>query len=145
MTFIGGRVETRDETSARLTQYLTEQDARGWTKWRVETVDGRPVGRGGFGEYAEDRELGYTIARQHWGHGLATELASALVAWHVANPAPAGHDDDRPMRLWGYADVANVASIRVMTKAGLRFVETRDRAGRPYAFFRLDDSTASSD
>ncbi len=145
MTFIGGRMETRDESSARLTQYLTEQDARGWTKWRVQTEDGRMVGRGGFGDYAGDRELGYTIDRQQCGRGLATELASALVAWHVAHPATAGHDGDRPMRLWGYADVDNVASVRVMTKAGLRFVETREHAGRPHTFFRLDDPATSSD
>jgi RimJ/RimL family protein N-acetyltransferase len=145
MTFIGGRAETRDESSARLAQYLAEQATRGWTKWRVQTEDGRMIGRGGFGGYAEDRELGYTIDRQHCGHGLATELASALVAWHVANPAEVEPDGVPPMRLWGYADVDNVASIRVMTKAGLRFIETREHAGRPHAFFRLEDPTTRSD
>jgi RimJ/RimL family protein N-acetyltransferase len=145
MTFIGGRVETRDESSARLTQQLAEQDTRGWTKWRVQTENGRMIGRGGFGRYDEDRELGYTIDRHQWGQGLATELASALVAWHVANPATAEPDGVQPMRLWGYADVDNVASIRVMTKAGLRFVETREQAGRPHAYFRLDDPATRSD
>jgi RimJ/RimL family protein N-acetyltransferase len=140
MTFIGGRVETRDESAVRLTQYLTEQDTRGWTKWRVEAADGRMIGRGGFGVYTEDRELGYTIARPHCGRGHATELAAALVDWHRTHPASRRPGDGWRMELWAYADVDNVASVRVMGKAGLRFVETREHAGRPHAFFRLDAS-----
>lgn len=49
MTFIGGRPETRIESSARLVRYLDEQATRGWTKWRVEGTRGRMIGRAGFG------------------------------------------------------------------------------------------------
>jgi RimJ/RimL family protein N-acetyltransferase len=97
------------------------------------------IGRAGFGDYVGGRELGYTFDRQYWGRGLATEAATALVRWHVANPAPRSTNPDEPMRLWAYAAVDNVASVRVMTKAGLRFVEIREHAGRPYAFFTLED------
>ena len=45
------------------------------------------------------------------------------------------------MRLWGYAAIENVASIRALTKSGLILVETREHAGRPYAFFVLEPST----
>jgi RimJ/RimL family protein N-acetyltransferase len=45
------------------------------------------------------------------------------------------------MRLWGYAAIENVASIRVLTKSGLHLVETREHAGRPYAFFMLEPAT----
>ncbi len=138
MTYIGGRPETRDESSARLAQYLVDQDSRGWTKWRVEDAGGRMVGRAGFGTYLDDRELGYTIDSRHCGQGLATELAVGLIAWHVTNPVVRSADGANPLRLWAYADVDNIASIRVMTKAGLHFVEVRQHAGRPYAFFILE-------
>jgi RimJ/RimL family protein N-acetyltransferase len=144
MAFIGGRVETRDQSAVRLDQYLDEQATRGWTKWRVESAGGQMVGRAGFGAYAEDRELGYTLARENWGQGLATEVAIALVDWHAANPASWSPCAAGPMRLWGYADIDNAASIRVLAKSGLRPVETRDHAGRPYAFFRLDPAAPDS-
>jgi [ribosomal protein S5]-alanine N-acetyltransferase len=144
MTFIGGRPETREESVVRLDQYLDEQTTRRWTKWRLEDSGGRMIGRAGFGEYAEDRELGYTIDRDLWGQGLATEVATALVNWHTANPASWSPDGTGSMRLWGYAAIDNVASIRVLTKSGLRPVETREHAGRPYAFFRLEPPSPES-
>jgi RimJ/RimL family protein N-acetyltransferase len=50
-------------------------------------------------------------------------------------------DGAGPMRLWGYAAIDNLASIRVLAKSGLHPVETRAHAGRPYAFFRLEPPT----
>lgn len=76
MTFIGGRPETRDESSARLVRYLAEQATRGWTKWRLEGAHGQMIGRAGFGDHAGDRELGYTLDRRFWGQGLATERST---------------------------------------------------------------------
>lgn len=137
MAFIGGRPEPWDESAVRLDQYLGEQAGRGWTKWRVEGDGGRVIGRAGFGVYGEDRELGYTIDRALWGQGLATEVATALVEWHTRHPT-SSPDAAGPMRLWGYADIDNAASLRVLAKSGLRPVDTREHAGRPYAFFRLE-------
>jgi RimJ/RimL family protein N-acetyltransferase len=143
MAFIGGRLETRDGTAARLQKYLDEQAARGWTKWRVETTSGQMIGRGGFGDFGDDRELGYTLDPSVWGQGLATELATALVHWHRTNPARRSCGAPEPMRLWAYADVRNIASVRVLTKSGLSFVEIRQHDARPYAFFMLDDDQAA--
>jgi hypothetical protein len=78
------------------------------------------------------------------GRGLATEVAIALVEWHRDNPASWASEGEGPMRLGGYADVDNVASIRVLAKCGLHPLETREHAGRPYAFFRLDRSAPKS-
>jgi RimJ/RimL family protein N-acetyltransferase len=139
MHYIGGRPEPREESATRLGRYLDEQDGRGWTKWRVQAHDGRMVGRAGFGSLGEDRDLGYTLERAAWGQGLATELAIALVQWHRANP---GHrvSDGNPVRLGAYADADHAASLRVMSKAGLRFVDVHDHQGCPCAFYRLDDA-----
>lgn len=142
MTFIGGRPETRDESAIRLTRYLQEQAGQGWTKWRVEDRRGRMVGRAGFGEHAGERELGYTLDRGVWGRGLATEVAIALVQWHATNPARRWPHSNEAMRLWAYAATDHTASLRVMVKAGLRYVETREHAGGPCAFY-IHDSAAT--
>jgi len=61
----------------------------------------------------EEMELGYRLARNVWGHGLATEGSRALL--------------QRAFGEWGYGKVCartlavNLASRRVMEKVGLRF------------------------
>ncbi|GJE37035.1 GNAT family N-acetyltransferase [Methylobacterium persicinum] len=66
--------------------------------------------------------LGYWLGRPHWGHGLMTEAAGALIhAWFAWTPAT---------RLDASAPVTNVASRRVLEKTG--FVWTgRAMAGFP--------------
>jgi RimJ/RimL family protein N-acetyltransferase len=60
-----------------------------------------------------EMELGYRLTRTSWGRGLATEGAQILVGNALGD--------------WGYAKVSartlvdNLASRRVMEKAGLRF------------------------
>lgn len=56
-------------------------------------------------------ELGYAIAHRFWGMGFATEAVRAVVDWSADQPAV--------KCVWGYADVDNVASSRVLEKAGL--------------------------
>ncbi|WP_375481134.1 GNAT family N-acetyltransferase [uncultured Jatrophihabitans sp.] len=106
-----GRPETRSETQDLLATYRREQQARGWTKWRVaDAGSGQLVGRAGFGVSGDGRELGYTLSRQRWGQGLATEVARALVQWH--------QDTAPEVPLAAIAAVDNVASQRVLDKAG---------------------------
>jgi ribosomal-protein-alanine N-acetyltransferase len=69
MRFVGpGRPESREECVRRLGSYLHEQRLRGWTKWRVQTMEGAMIGRAGFGPYGPNRELGYVLrpdAQEH--------------------------------------------------------------------------------
>lgn len=131
MRFVGpGRPETREECDHRLASYLNEQRTRGWTKWRVQTPKGSMIGRAGFGAHGPNRELGYTLRPDSWGHGLATELALALVRWHTENPDPNGPPD-----LWAYAAVENIASRRVLEKVGFDFIDDRDHHGTSCAFY----------
>ena len=77
----------------------------------VQREDGRLVG--GI-EARVDRhrvEFGYVIARAAWGRGYATEAARAIV--RLALDAPG------IQRVWAYVDCENVASARVLEKAGL--------------------------
>jgi ribosomal-protein-alanine N-acetyltransferase len=56
--------------------------------------------------------LGYAIARAHWGRGIATEAARAVLAWAWVEHAL--------VEVWAQADPANRRSRRVLEKLGLR-------------------------
>jgi ribosomal-protein-alanine N-acetyltransferase len=56
--------------------------------------------------------LGYVFARSAWGQGYATEAARAIVDALLALPAVT--------RIWAIVDCENLASQRVLEKAGLR-------------------------
>jgi ribosomal-protein-alanine N-acetyltransferase len=64
----------------------------------------------GFDE--TDFEVGYRLRRSAWGKNYATEVTRALVTWAFAE---LGVD-----RIVATTSSANLASIRVMEKAGLR-------------------------
>jgi RimJ/RimL family protein N-acetyltransferase len=56
-------------------------------------------------------ELGYVLARAHWNRGLATEAAVLVRDWAFGLPDV--------QRVWATCDVENLASMRVLEKAGL--------------------------
>jgi ribosomal-protein-alanine N-acetyltransferase len=129
-----GRPETRDETEDLLARYIDEQATRGWTKWRVVDHRGDLVGRAGFGPRGPaNRELGYTIRRDLWGRGLATEIAAALVGWHRDHDGGA----NAGTQLWAYAAIENVPSRRVLEKIGFTLAASTDHNGIPCALYRL--------
>lgn len=57
-------------------------------------------------------EMGYSIARRHWGRGYATEAAGAVI-----DAAFRTHPDLE--RLRAMADARNTASLRVLEKVGM--------------------------
>jgi RimJ/RimL family protein N-acetyltransferase len=124
-----GRPETRQETAALIDAYIAEHEARGFTKWRLADLDGNLVGRAGFGTHGHGRELGYTIRRELWRRGLATEIAAALVDWHRSH-APA-------VPLWAHVATENPASRRVLEKAGFEHLADEGYKGLPCHVFRL--------
>jgi len=68
-------------------------------------------------------ELAYTLARAHWGQGLAREAATAARDWgwrHVAPPT-----------LCSLIKVGNVASARVAASLGARLTRTLEFEGKP--------------
>jgi len=130
-----GRPETRAETADLIGQYVTEHTAWGFTKWRLADLDGRLVGRAGFGTLRDGRELGYTIRRELWGQGLATEIGAALVTWHLTNAVQ--------YPLYAHVAVANLASRRVVEKIGFEFVGQEDHLGVQCDLFRIRPDLSS--
>jgi RimJ/RimL family protein N-acetyltransferase len=82
------------------------------------------IGSAGMGEHEGEPELGYWIARQHWGRGYATEAAGAVL--HVARML--GH-----RRVVAGHFVDNPASGKVLRKIG--FVPT-GRGGQRFSAAR---------
>jgi RimJ/RimL family protein N-acetyltransferase len=79
------------------------------------TLDGQLVGNCGIRRKdANDWEadIGYELAPAHWGRGYATEAARAMVR--------IGFDDLHLHRVSAWCIADNVASARVLEKAGLR-------------------------
>lgn len=60
---------------------------------------------------AQQAELGYEIAPDFWGQGLATEAARAMVQW--------GSDELGLHRIYAQCLAENTASARVMLKLGM--------------------------
>ena len=57
-------------------------------------------------------DFGYGIARQYWGHGYTTEAATIVIQWAL--------EQESIYRMWAICDVENLASTRVMEKAGMQ-------------------------
>jgi RimJ/RimL family protein N-acetyltransferase len=57
-------------------------------------------------------DVGYAVHPDHWGKGYATEALARVLSF--------GFEDLSLERIWATADVLNVASWRVMEKAGMQ-------------------------
>jgi ribosomal-protein-alanine N-acetyltransferase len=61
-------------------------------------------------------EVMYGVTPAHWGQGLATEAAQAVLRY--------GFEELQLAKIWGGADAPNVASIRVLQKLGMTYEKT---------------------
>jgi RimJ/RimL family protein N-acetyltransferase len=68
--------------------------------------------------------IGYNIGRSHWGRGLATEAAGAVIKY--------GFEALHLHRIFATADSRNLASIRVMQKLAMQHEATL----RQHRFYR---------
>jgi RimJ/RimL family protein N-acetyltransferase len=124
MRFInGGRPTPRDEVENLLLPAFLARYGRsaGYGFWAaVEKSSGRFLGwfhlRPVEDAHPDDVELGYRLRRSAWGKGYATEGSRALIQMGFAELGA--------RRVFATTMVVNVASRRVMEKAGLRFVRT---------------------
>ena len=98
------------ETEALITRCLEASSSR--TYATIERDSGRLIGHFGLQLKAPHRvSFGYVLARPWWGKGLMTEAVSEVVAWSLRQ--------DDVWRVEAGCDVENLASARVMEKAGL--------------------------
>jgi ribosomal-protein-alanine N-acetyltransferase len=100
----------------------------------VDTASGLPIGGGGLLELEDgpDVEVFYHFRKASWGHGYATELTRALLAYGFAVT-------ELP-RIIGLAYPENIASQRVMTKAGMTHLGRRHAYGADLEYFSISRS-----
>ena len=70
-----------------------------------------PIGSIGVSLDLHGAMVGYVLGRAYWGRGLMTEAVRYVAAWGLAQPSL--------FRVWAFCDAENLASARVMEKAGL--------------------------
>ncbi|MGV3490583.1 MAG: GNAT family N-acetyltransferase [Devosia sp.] len=125
---VNGAGWSREKAETRLAGWRQEHADIGLGKHRlVRRSDGTFVGRAGFSMFGEVPEIGYSLARDHWGNGYATEIAAALSAWYFAT-----RTEDRFI---GFAHHGNTASQAVLRKIGMAWTHTADVVGMPHEFF----------
>ena len=117
MATLGG-VRTDDRTRAYLAENLAHWDEHGFGLWIFrERTTNVFVGRGGLRhvilEGQSEVEVTYALAREAWGKGFATEIATAAleVAFHQLGL----------QAVVAFAVLENAASRRVMEKVGFRY------------------------
>lgn len=127
MRYITGGVPWPD---GRVQEFVAKQIAQhageGYCRWRIEEkATGATVGFCGGGRMhglADDEvEVGWWLARSHWGRGLATEAARAAI-----------HDLFHRVGLPRVVSMAareNAASLRIMAKLGYTFLREQPYRG----------------
>lgn len=104
---------------------------RGFGQW-VLLEPGRAELLGCAGLFTADGveiEILYAVHPAHWGRGLATEAARAVLD-HAFRTLSLP-------RIAARADTPNVESIRLMERLGMRFEEERPIDGRPTVHYAL--------
>lgn len=146
MRYLGdGSTATRERVEQGIERWLRSWDANGFGLFSVESREsGALVGRVGFlvwdpgtwevsdlasaGERAEV-EIGWTVFREHWGHGYATEAALVLRDWGVA--------EHELTRLISLIRPENVRSVRVAEKIGESFEREIELLGQAAMLYSM--------
>lgn len=91
MRFIpGGADTTLDDTRRRISAYRAHQKQHGFSKRIIiHRETGQAIGDSGLYHLPDGKriELGFRLAKPHWGQGYAAEVGRAWLAWFDAHLA----------------------------------------------------------
>jgi len=115
-----GGVASAERVAEHLATVAEHWERNGFGYWMFfDLASGEPAGRGGLGRARFDGraevEVGWTVAPERWGEGLATEMGAKAV--EVA--AELGLED-----IVAFTLPDNLASRRVMKKLGFAYEKT---------------------
>ena len=105
-----------EEARENLNEFLEAYEKHGFWAWGIEhRSDKKLIGIININKPGYDRkvEVGYTIARNYWGQGLATEALQALIRY--------GFEKLALSRIEAVVLPENKASSKVLLKAGMQF------------------------
>ena len=116
--YLGGEID-RAASDAQLARIMGHWDGHGFGLWAAEQrADGRMIGFVGLSipgflpAVLPAVEVGWRLASDVWGQGLATEGGRAAIEWGFGG---LGLD-----RIISIIDPQNIASLRVAEKLGMR-------------------------
>jgi RimJ/RimL family protein N-acetyltransferase len=117
MRFFPG-LQSREGSDRDIDRWGSEFDGRGWSNWAVETrATGHFIGFIGLSiprralPFMPCVELGYRLAREHWGKGYATEGAKAALR--------VGFSQLGLNEIVSFTPKVNLASRAVMERVGM--------------------------
>lgn len=118
---------TREQSDEMVERMAAAWELRGFGLWAVERVDtGQLIGFVGLSQpswttdFTPCVEVGWRLAKQHWGHGFAPEAAAAALAFgfeHVELPGD---------EILSFTTTLNLKSQRVMQKIGMHLDPARE-------------------
>jgi ribosomal-protein-alanine N-acetyltransferase len=133
MRTLGG-VRSDEQTRDYVQKNLEHWERYGYGLWILRSRDdGQFMGRSAIRHVHvggnDEIEIGYGLMPEHWGHGFATEAARALVTLAFTSLSL--------VTLVAFTLIDNLASRRVMIKAGGTYERDIIHAGRPHALYRF--------
>jgi RimJ/RimL family protein N-acetyltransferase len=139
MTYVGNGVITPEAAAKLFGSCSAIYDEGRFDLWAVvESESGAYVGHAELKRRkgSDEVEIIYILRKERWGCGYATEIARLLVEHGF-------HRYDLP-RVLATVDYENLPSLRVLEKAGMRFLrEETDEVG-PYAVYAAERPAAGS-
>ena len=133
---------TREVARAAFERKLRHWQRYGFGQWLFrDRASGTMIGRGGPQHTPvsgrDEVEIGWAIVPERWGQGLATELAGACV--EVA------FEQLDLLQIVAFTLPDNVASRRVMEKAGFEYERDIVHVGLPHVLYRHRGAGNSSE
>jgi len=125
MRYIGlGDIWDRALTEMVVGRRIRQGIERGYCLWAVELREnGEMIGQCGVQPLPEtdEIEIGWWLAKDCWGKGLATEAARGALDYSMNSLGF--------KRIVAVAQAANHASLRIMIKLGMHFEKTIEKSG----------------
>ena len=129
--------KTKEESDAHLEQILATEAANnraGEGRWLVEEkATGKFVGSFAIipiPSEPEKMQLGYSFIPQYWGKGYATELAKGGLQFFL--------DNTTIPEIYGVTETANVASVKVLEKAGFHIHSIKMEEGKELTVYIVE-------
>ena len=121
---------SREQTRQFIAEAIECERRHGYCRWPLILKEGGELaGFCGFTPTAAGPEMGWRLASLHWGRGLATEAARAVLAY--------GFERLGFQRVTATVQSANEPSRRIAEKLGMRCDQVIQRNGREVLVFSI--------
>jgi RimJ/RimL family protein N-acetyltransferase len=129
-----GGVRSRDQVADELAAHERHWAEHGFGYWAVfDAATDEFVGRGGLHRCRvggrDEVEIGWAVLPERWGQGIATQIARMAAA--------TAFDEHALPDVVAFTLPDNLASRRVMEKAGFAYEREVQHAGLPHVLYRL--------